>query len=277
MRMGPFSNPEIIGLLNRYFVAVHIANEDYESGKLGEGQRAQLQTIRRSANRQGLPSGRVQIYLVDREEKVLDVLPLKRALDTEKFLTVVQAWVEKYGLPPRKNALQTAMPKCNSSQSDQLPLRIAARYKTLEKITTEDVLLLEKAEWQQFTNVDSTTDEWSIDDAVSKKILIHLYPYAQNFDLNLEQISHVELNASVLRTESDTTIVALRGRLSMSHVMYVSKGRREIHAELIGYAISKPNEKPVIKLLTVGAEYGAFKFDAWIESVSSKSVKPTAQ
>lgn len=277
MRMGPFSNSEIIELLNRYFVATHIANEDYDAGKMGSDQRNLLTVIRRSANRQGLPSGRVQIYLVDRDTKVLEVLPLKRALDTKTFLSTVKGWVKKYHLVPRERPLPTKRASCQEHDSSQLLLRIAARYKTLDKITTEDQLVLEQEEWQQFISIDQAVSEWSVDDDLAKKILIHVYPYAQNFDLNLEQIKDVELRASVLRRDGGVSIVALVGRLSMSHVMYVTKGRQEIHTDLVGYAVSSPEGKPIIKLSTSGAKYGSFHFDALIESVSWHSSDTEAQ
>ncbi len=73
MRAGPLSKPEVIKLLNAYFVPVYAVNEDYRAvGPQPAEERREFTRIYREALDGKMSAGTVHVYLTSPDGKVID-------------------------------------------------------------------------------------------------------------------------------------------------------------------------------------------------------------
>ena len=134
----------------------------------------------------------------------------------------------------------------------------------------EDWILLEPHEWQVFSPPTKGEKTWTIEDRVARKLLVRLYPYALNWNDDLEQIKIAQLDASVIRQSDKETLVGLRGKLEMTHMLYVRTGKQHVRADLTGFVLLRPNEKPELTIITEKARFGDRQFEGILRTLPTK-------
>lgn len=266
MRVGPFSNKQVIDFIEENFVPLYVSNEEYRASKHGDEERDLLRTIRANARKKNLRAGSVQVFIVTPDLDVTGELHVAQAAQIKKLMPFLREQLAQLNTKSGKKLLesrpQSVPPK---AESNELVVRVSSGYKSGAKIVVEDWVVLEEHEWQVF--VPKSESKWKIDDQVAGKLLVHLYPYALNWDSSLEQISTADLTAEILEQSPQKTIVSLRGRLDMSHLAYVRTGLARVESELTGFVVLEPNKKPTITLITGGAVFGGRPFEGLLKSM----------
>ncbi len=267
MRVGPLSNHKVIKFIHEHFVPVYIANEDYASGKFGKAGQKLVRAIRDNAREKGELAGSVQLFLLTADLEVHDTLAVSKAYDLKQLMPFLRQNVKKLGVTPQRQLIP-ARPQNPKPCVDnkELVLRLDAQYRPRLKMSVSDWVVLGQDEWQQFLPPSNGNTEWQIKDDVVKKLVIRLYPYAQNWDHNLDQISIARMTAEVIEVTDEATIVSLRGKMEMIHTLYVRTGQSTVSSDLTGYVTIKPGQKPKIKLITAGARFADRPFEGLLQT-----------
>src|SRR5260370_30654586 len=129
MRAGPLSNPRVVALLNRYFVPVYLANEDYrENGPAAAEKRAERKRLLAAFGEAKLSAGSVQVFLL-KDGQPLDALHVVQAAKVERLVDLLERTVASLKLrpgapvvPPRPQAGRP------STDADARALHVATRY-----------------------------------------------------------------------------------------------------------------------------------------------------
>ena len=129
MRAGPLSNTQVISLLNRYFVPVYAANEDYrEAGTQPAEEKAEYNRIFKEAHAAKLSVGTVHVYVLSPGGHPIDSLHVATAAKTDRLIDLLERTVEKLNVREGKAvvalATQSAPP---SYTSDSLVLHLTSR------------------------------------------------------------------------------------------------------------------------------------------------------
>ena len=271
MRVGPFSQKQTIDFIHTHFVPIFLSNEAYKSGKFGADERDLLVKIRRKAKSKGMRAGSVQVYLLSPDGEVVDVLPVAKASQRGELLTFLRKAAEDHKLQAGPRLITTRSNATNPTTTDsQLAVHLAAQYKPRQKIMVEDWILLEPHEWQVFFPPSKGDRNWTIDDRVTRKLLVRLYPYALNWNHDLDQVKIAQLDASVISQTDQETIVGLRGKLEMTHMLQVRTGKQQVNAELTGFAVLRKNKKPELTIITEQARFGNRQFEGLLQTAVTK-------
>jgi|GEM_PF-5407926 len=271
MRVGPFSQKQTTDFIHAHFVPIYLSNEAYKAGKYGLDERDLLVSIRRNAKLKGMRAGSVQVYVLTPAGDVVGVLPVSIASKDNQLQTFLRTTAEAHKLKAGPRLIKKPSSTTTAtSTSSQLAVRVAAQYKPRQKIMVEDLVLLEPHEWQVFVPPTKGDRSWTIDDRVTRKLLVNLYPYALNWDHDLDQIETAQLDANVISQTDQKTIVALRGKLEMTHMLYVRTGKQHVNADLTGFAVLRPNQKPELTIITEKARFGARQFEGLLQTASTK-------
>src|SRR4051812_20713536 len=96
MRAGPLSSPEVIDLLNHYFVPVFVSIEDYEDeGQASSEEKTELRRVFREASQAKLSVGTVHVYIVASDGTPVDSRHVADAASGNNTLKLLQSTVEK--------------------------------------------------------------------------------------------------------------------------------------------------------------------------------------
>lgn len=292
MRMGPFSNNQIIKYLNSHFVPVYVSNEEYRAGQFGKKNLQLLQELYATAEKKKLPVGTVHVYLLTPDVDLVTSMHVMHAMKPEVLVRLLTSTARELKTPygdtlvePRK---QLPIPEV---ASDELLLRNSSQYLDRQGIVGEDMIVLSKSDWQQFTgppksspdlkgspgSLDgpdslSSPNEWKISDDLAKKILIHFYPYSQDWDESHDQISRADMEAYYLPTsekENYKREIVIRGQLEMTHNSQPGRDPLRVSAEIVGMVKLPANakNKPDITLTTGIAFYGSRRFECLIRTI----------
>lgn len=267
MRMGPFSNKAVIDYINENFVPIYLSNEAYSAGNLGAEEKQLLGKIRRSASSKNLTVGSVQVYILDGDLSVADTLHVAKASQDKelmKFMTLnalrMQAKKGKRLLPIRRQSIPS------DTKENQLVVRVSAQFEKLQPIPVESWVVLDEKEWQEFIPKENQT-KWTVGEAVAAKILVHLYPYAANWDDDLEQVGVAKLDIELAESANQMKTYSLNGRVEMTHMLWPEKGRRIIATDLVGYVTIEPGKKPNIVFISKEATFDNRAFDSLVHTV----------
>jgi len=265
--MGPFSNKKVIDYINEHFVPIYLSNEAYAAGKLGSQEKYLLEKIRRNAAAKNLTVGTVQVYMMNGDLDVTDTLHVGKASQTEelmKFMTVnalrMQAKKGKRLLPIRRQSIPSNV------KDNELVVRVSAQFKELQPMPVESWVVLEEKEWQEFMP-KATQEKWTVSEAMAAKLLVHLYPYAANWDEDLEQVTLAKIDVELVETTPQMTTYSLTGRVEMTHLLWPDSGRRMIATDLVGYVTIEPGKKPNIVFVSKEATFDNRAFDGLVHTV----------
>src|ERR1700730_3450927 len=103
MRASSLSNPQIISLLNRYFVPVYIANADYRPDHPAPAdEKAEKLRIFREAAKAKLSTGTVHAYVLDPAGHPIDSRHVAQASKVEETTAMLERTVEQLKQPHGK-------------------------------------------------------------------------------------------------------------------------------------------------------------------------------
>src|SRR5687767_7639497 len=100
MRASSLSNPTVIDLLNKHFVAVYVSNEDYaDGGPAPAEEKKEYRRIYREALAAKLSAGSVHAYVLSPDGHPVDSLHVAEAAKIDKFTAMLRRAVERSQVP----------------------------------------------------------------------------------------------------------------------------------------------------------------------------------
>ncbi|HTE19837.1 MAG TPA: hypothetical protein VK689_15845, partial [Armatimonadota bacterium] len=234
----PLSNTEIITRLNRYFVPVYLANEDYrEGGSAPAEEKAELRRIHAEGHAAKLSVGTVHAYVLAPDGRLLDSMHVAEAFKVQKLLAMLDRTVEKLATQPGDPVVKPAPQSAAKAEPGCLLLHVTARY--LERKGDEYALVenaggnwsafpgeawitLERAEWAKLLPPAAARvgDSWEIDRQTAARILNHFYPPTENNDLGKNRIQEQSLKGTVISVRDGIARARIDGGLKMKHPFY---------------------------------------------------------
>src|SRR6185503_3507290 len=155
MRAGPLSNIRVISLLNRFFVPVYAANEDYRKGGAQPAEaKSEYNRIFKEAHAANLSIGTVHVYILSPGGHPLDSLHVATAAKTDRLIDLLERTVEKLNVREGRAVVspvaQSAPPK---GAPDSLVLHLTSRSLdgrgAWSDFPVEDWIVLDRDEWEK--------------------------------------------------------------------------------------------------------------------------------
>jgi hypothetical protein len=216
----PLSNTEVITRLNRYFVPVYLANEDYrEGGSAPAEEKAELRRIHAEGHAAKLSVGTVHAYVL-RRMAAPGLHACRRGLQRPEAPCDAGPDGGEAGDAAGRPGGEAGAQSAAKAEPGNLLLHVTARY--LERKGDEYALVemrggnwsafpgeawitLERAEWAKLLPPAAARvgDSWEIDRQTAARILNHFYPPTENNDLSKNQIQEQSLKG---------TVISVRGR-----------------------------------------------------------------
>src|SRR6266542_2937017 len=223
MRAGPLSNNRVISLLNRFFVPVYAANEDYrEGGAQPAEEKAEYNRIFKEAHAAKLSVGTVHVYVLSPAGHPVDSLHVATAAKTDRLIDLLERTVEKLHVREGKAvvlpATQSAPPKC---ASDSLVLHLTSRSLdgkgAWSDFPVEDWIVLGRDDWENLMPRSQVQvgDSWEVDNKISARLLNHFYPPTENNDVSKNRIERQSLKAAVVSLHDGVARARIEGELKM--------------------------------------------------------------
>jgi hypothetical protein len=181
MRAGPLSNSKVISLLNRYFVPVYAANEDYrENGAAPPEEKAEYNRIFKESHAAKLSTGTVHVYVLNPQGHPMDSLHVAEAAKTERLVQMAEGVIKKLGVREGQAvvapAAQCARPPCDAgSLTFHLTARSLDGRGAWSEFPVENWIVLGQNEWKKLLPAPKVRadDSWEIDRDVATQLLTH--------------------------------------------------------------------------------------------------------
>jgi len=268
----------VIGMLNRYYVAYYVANEDWTGkGRLPAEDKAAIQRIVNEAHEAKLRVGSVSMYIAGPDGKILDGLRVPQAYTpVQNTVDLLQKTIDrlqvKEGKPLVKPAPQSAPPKADA---DALVLHIIVREdnqkQQWQRYPAENWLVFPKTDWSKFLP-PAGARVCEVDPAVSKRLLTFFYPGTE--DTHSDQVDrNVIENATILATVQSTgatkTLVRLDAALKMVRPFYPGHPEHKavpLEAKAVGYVEIESSRVVSFRMATESATFGGKKFGVAVEN-----------
>jgi len=268
-------------MLNRNFVCVYTANEDYTGSKprVPAEERAELARIRDEGFAKKLPVGDVRAYVLTPDGHTYDIVATQTAESTLATLgRAVDQFKPQPGKPVVPPAPQSARPPAPASA---ITLHLISRGDdrgSWGEFPAENWIVLTQEDWPKLlpTGDVSPGQTWELDRAVSAKILTYFYPQTENNDARIERIQQHSLTAKVLTISDGLVTARIDGFVRMQHVFY--PGRRDaqpLGAEIVGVLTFAPGQLPSLQLATTQAQYGKRPFKVALRTVPGGALMST--
>src|SRR6266853_2840077 len=266
MRAGPLSNTRVISLLNRFFVPVYAANEDYRDGGLQPAEeKSEYNRIFKEAHAAKLSVGTVHVYILSPGGHPIDSLHVATAAKTDRLIDLLERTVEKLHIREGKAVVapvtQSTPPKC---ASDSLVLHVTSRSLdgrgAWSDFPVEDWIVLGRDEWEKLLprSQVQVNDSWEMDKKISAKLLTHFYPPTENNDVSKNRFERQSLKATVVSVQNGVARARIEGELKMQHSFYHKEDGKMVEATLLGFIDFEPASQTIRSLLLVTdqAAYG---------------------
>lgn len=251
-------------MLNARFVPVYTSNEDYrKEGPAPADERALLGRIQSEAGKAKLSVGTVHAYVLTPEGKPVDSLHVAEACKPERLMRMLEGAAKSpEGPPVVAPTRQSVAPKVAAGS---LVLHLTAR--SLDGkgcwgyFPVEDWITLSPEEASKLTAAPETVsvgDAWTVDTAVSLKLLTRFYPATENNDIAKNEIEHQQLKAMIVSSDGFTARVRFDGLLKMRHPFYHKKDEKVAEATIVGFADFDIGRRRIrsLALVTEKATYG---------------------
>lgn len=268
MRMGPFSDPAVIRLLNEYFVPVQASTSAYlQKEKTPRSETELLQEIWKAAKEKNLSQGTVHVYALAPNGKLHDSRHVSDAMQVGSLVRFLRKVILELDVKSGDKLVLEKRPRNIPRETkDRVVLRVAAEYSNQTGTLGEDWVVLERDAWKSFRSEGRSLNEsWDIPLEVAQKMLVHLYPLSQDWDVSHNAFSVCRLAAKVISRDSkkgDT--VAIRGHMLMQHNRYTNRSPEPVKAEIVGTVSFGRKGKPTFRITTGEATYGGRSFDGLI-------------
>jgi hypothetical protein len=272
----PLSDTRVIDLLNRSFIPVYLANQDYrDDGCAPPEEKAELRRIHKEGHAAKLSVGSVHAYVLAPDGRLVDSMHVANAFKVDRLLPMLEGTVRKLKTASGEPVLKPAPQSISKPEPGCLLLHITARY--LQR-KGDDYVLVESAggDWSAFPGEDWVSleqsqwlkllpsrqvrvgDTWDLDRNVAAEILNHFYPPTENNDLAKNRIDEQSLKATVVAVEKGITRARIDGKLKMKHPFYHKDDDRFVEATLAGFMEFDPNKKQIrsFQFVTDEATYG---------------------
>ncbi|MEX0586424.1 MAG: hypothetical protein WD176_07260 [Pirellulales bacterium] len=277
MRAGPLSDPNVISLLNQYFVPVYTSNEDYgDKGTAPAAEKKERDRIWHDANAANLSSGTVHVYLLEPgTNRVLDSSHVAEAAQTKKLVPMLERTIARLKLKPGDPVVaprsQSSSPKV---PKDSLVLHLVARGDregSWREFPGENWLVLEKADWSRFLPAEGAKADtsWQIDNETAAKLLTYFYPQAENNNVRSIKVDEQTLQATLIEQEGADGRIRLEGAFKMRHSFYPGrKDYQPITGKVSGYVDVDLAKREITRfaLATEKATYGKEGFSVGVQT-----------
>jgi len=270
MRAGPLSNTRVISLLNRFFVPVYAANEDYrEGGAQPAEEKAEYNRIFKEAHAAKLSVGTVHVYILSPVGHPIDSLHVATAAKTDRLIDLLERTVEKLhvgeGKPVVSPVTQSAPPK---SAADSLVLHLTSRSLdgrgAWSDFPVEDWIVLGRDEWEKLLPRSQVEegDSWDVDKTISARLLTHFYPPTENNDVTKNRFERQALKATIVSVHEGVARARIEGELKMQHSFHHNEDGKTVEATVLGFMDFEPASRniPSLLLVTDQAGYGGGRF-----------------
>jgi hypothetical protein len=285
MRAGPLANPQVIELLNSYFVPVYTSN-DFVPGDpdLRKKEQAERERVYRAFLEARLSAGSVHVYILSPDAEPLASIHVAHAGDRDKATGKDQTelCLERTIRDLRVSKAKPLVSPRPQSQPPHAPADALVLHLTARKLTekgswnefpAEDWIVLPAEKWRNFLPAGSVKagDSWVIDQEVSTPILTRFFPQtecctAKDADLlsatgrYKHRLEDQALRATVISVESGKVRLALDGRSKVLHQFYPDQRYPPTvsSTKVVGLLIFDP-EKGRIESLRLVSEDGKFE------------------
>ena len=270
MRAGPLSNNKVISMLNRCFVPVYAANEDYrENGAASPEEKAEYDRIFKESHAAKLSTGTVHVYVLNPQGHPIDSLHVAEAAKTERLVQMAEGVIKKLGVREGQAvvapAAQCARPLCDAgSLTFHLTARSLDGRGAWSEFPVENWIVLGQNEWKKLLPAPKVRagDSWEIDRDVATQFLTHFYPATENNDASKNQFERISLKATVTSVQGGLARARLTGDLRMLHSFYHKVDGKIVEATVVGFMDFDPEKQTLrsLNLVTEKATYGGGNF-----------------
>src|SRR5213592_719561 len=238
MRAGPLSNTRVISLLNRFFVPVYAANEDYRDGGVHPAEeKAEYNRIFKEAHAAKLSVGTVHVYILSPVGHPIDSLHVATAAKTDRLIDLLEPTVEKLHVREGRAVVapvaQSAPPKC---PSDSRVLHLTSRSLdgrgAWSDFPVEDWIVLSREEWDKLLPRSQVQagEFWELDKDISARLLTRFYPPTENNDVSKNRFERQSLKATVVSVHDGVAHARIEGELKMQHSFYHKEDGKMVEA-----------------------------------------------
>jgi hypothetical protein len=290
MRAGPLSNPQVIDLLNNYFVPVYTSNDSISGppDSLKEEQK-ERERVYGSFLKAKLSAGTVHVYILSPDVAPLGSLHVAHAVEKdpatgkdhthlllEKTVRDLQIARGEPLITPRPQSLP---PKADPVSADSLVLHLTAR-KLAEQgkgswneFPAEDWIVLSPDQCKKLIppGLVHVSDSWNVDTDVSTPILTRFFPQtecctAKDSELlsptgkYKHRLEDQLLRGTVAAVDSQMIMVRLEGRSKVAHQFYPNQSHPPTvsTAKVVGYLVFNQTKNKIESVRLV-SEDGRFE------------------
>jgi hypothetical protein len=274
MRAGPLSNPQVIELLNRYFVPVTSVNEFPDTDRV---------RIYHEFADKHLGIGDVHVYVVGPDGAAIAGLDIGSAMDSDKeiaFLTnIVRQLHAEPGPPVFSPHPQSTAPQV---PPDAPAIHLVARKlvgRTWNEFPAENWIVLSRQEWNQILPPASAQPKstWQIPASVATKLAEWIYPQTEDTRrTNRNRVDEADFRFTLVTLTDSLARARIDAHVRLLHSFYPGKPAEEYAtSELTGYADFDLAKQQVrrFRLVTHKAEYQGVPFSCSLVSVSRETIE----
>lgn len=284
------SSPQVISLLNRYYVPVYVSNEDYTPGGAATPtEKKELQRIFQEGYAAKLSVGTVHVYVLKPDGRLLDSMHVAQAAKPENLIAMLERSEKKLGTPagepivPPKPAMHSAV------EPGTVMLHLTSRYlqrkgdgySLVETSTgdwsalpSEDWIPLKPAEQAKLLPVQAVIgSSWDVDKETAVRLLQHFYPPTENWESEKNPMETYELKGRVTTLRNGAATAWLEGRLNMKHTFYHKEDNNRAQATIVGWMEfdAKTKRLRTLHLVTDQADYGDKNMQSYGVAVTSEA------
>lgn len=279
MRAGPLSNGKVIELLNRYFVPVYVANQDYgKDGFAPDKEKAEYQRIYHEALRLKPSTGSVEVYILSPDGHPIESLHVATASRDDRLIALLERSVERLKTPAGRPVVEPVRQSRAPVTDDPgaLVLHLIARYArrggSWNEFPSENWLVLKPAEWARLlpSGEPMAGQSWPVDADLATRLLVYFYPQTENNDVSTNRMETQVMTATVVAGQAGMVRVRLDGRLRMKHTFYPGRDDTNVvDAAFVGFVDFDQAQQKIrsLRLVTHKAIYGREDFGVAVRSV----------
>jgi hypothetical protein len=274
MRAGPLSNPQVIELLNRYFVPVTSANEFPDADRV---------RIYHEFADKHLGIGDVHVYVVGPDGAAIAGLDIGSAMDSDKEIAFLTSIVERLhtqpGLPVFAPHPQSSAPPV---PPDAPAIHLVARKligRTWNEFPSENWIVLTKQEWDQTLPPADAQPKttWQVPAPVATKLAEWIYPQTEDTRrANRNRVDEADFRFTLVTLLDSLARARIDAHVRLRHSFYPGKPAEEFAtSDLTGYADFDLAKHQVtrFRLITHKAEYQGVPFSCSLVSVSHETIE----
>ncbi|MBY0521903.1 MAG: sigma-70 family RNA polymerase sigma factor [Gemmataceae bacterium] len=293
LRASGLSNDRGIELLNRYFIPVYIANQDFaKEGTASLEERAAWQQLRQQAVKAGVLGGTSWVYILSSEGVPIDSYHGCQVASAANLIDFLEWHVLHLNARQGKTLVEPrVLSRPPQADADTLVLHLTARYLKQEGdarvplqlqlgeskdygwrgYPAENWLVLPRERWLKLlpSRTVRVGTSWVVDPDVSDPLLRCFYPQTEENDLARNRIDDGWIMATVAFVEGDRARIRLDGTLRMKHRFSIVDDDHFVDANVLGTMDVELGARRIrnVRLFTPHASYGGDAFGVAVRSL----------